>query len=168
MTYGQLLSPHTVSDWALCLVNDALTAANRDPVQRAYVAAGSVAWDDCCGMLVVAPERVYRSQSFPGEFADREICDNGWLVLNLLILLVRCVPVVDDRGRAPSQESLNDAYQNVLEDSAVVWNALQCVSMPDDWDKASLSQQFVGADGGCVGVETRVTIGVPQGKWGVC
>jgi hypothetical protein len=40
--------------------------------------------------------------------------------------------------------------------------------MPDDWDKAALSQQYVGADGGCVGVETRVTVGVPVGKWGVC
>ena len=167
MTYGQIRSPHTVSEWVLCLVRDALIAANRDDINRAYVAAGSVAWDDCCGMLVVAPERVYRSQSFPNEFADREICDNGWLVVNLVVLLVRCVPVVDDRGRAPSQVALDDAYQNILEDSAVVWNALQCASMPDDWDKAALSQQYVGADGGCVGVETRLTVGVPLGKWSI-
>lgn len=167
MNYGRIRSPHSVSEFVLCQVRDGLIAANRSDVQRAYVAAGAVAWDDCCGMLVVAPERVYRSQAFPAEFADREICDHGWLVLNLVVLLVRCVPVVDDRGRAPSQEALDDAYKNLLEDSAVVWNVLQCMSMPDDWDKAGLSQQFVGADGGCVGVESRLTVGVPVAKWGV-
>lgn len=167
MNYGTLRSPHTVADFILCQVKDALVAANRDDIQRAYVAAGSIAWDDCCGMLVVAPERVYRSQAFPAEFGDREICDLGWLVLNLVVLLVRCVPVVDDRGRAPSQDALDDSYKSLLEDSAVVWNALQCMSMPDEWDKGLLSQQFVGADGGCVGVESRLTVGVPISKWGV-
>lgn len=158
-------SPHSVATWLLCEVRDALLNNNREPIQRAYVAAGSVAWDDCCGMLVVAPERVYRSQLFPNEFADREICDLGWLNLNLVVLLVRCVPVVDDRGRAPSQEALDAAYKNILEDSAVVWNTLQCMTMPDEWDRAGLSQSFVGADGGCIGVESRITIGIPQAKW---
>jgi hypothetical protein len=131
-------SPHYVANWFVCRVNDELVNANRSPVQRAYVAAGQVAWDDCCGMLVGAPERIYRSQVFPGEFVEREICDLGWLNMDLL-----------------------------LEDAGVVWNAIQCAELPDDWEKASLSQTFVGADGGCVGVETRVTVGVPQSKWGV-
>lgn len=168
MTNDVQRSPHTVANWVLCLVENQLKAANREPVNRSHVAAGNIAWDDCCGMLVVAPERVFRSQQFPTEFADREICDLGWLNLSLLVLLVRCVPVVDDRGRAPSPEALDAAYKSLLEDSAVVWNALQCASMPDDWEKANLTQQFVGADGGCIGVETRFTIGVPQSKWGVC
>lgn len=162
-----LRSVHSVANWVLCRVQDELTNANRDDVQRAYVAAGSVAWDDCCGMLVVAPERVYRSQVFPGEFTEREICDYGWLNVDLIVLLVRCVPTVDDRGRAPSQQALDDAYRSLLDDSAVVWNALQCADLPDDWEKASLSQTFVGADGGCVGVESRIIVGVPQSKWGV-
>lgn len=160
-------SPHYVANWFVCRVNDELVNANRSPVQRAYVAAGQVAWDDCCGMLVAAPERIYRSQIFPGEFAEREICDLGWLNIDLVLLLVRCVPTVDDRGRAPSQAALDDAYKTLLEDAGVVWNAVQCADLPDDWEKASLSQTFVGADGGCVGVETRVTVGVPQSKWGV-
>lgn len=160
-------SAHSVANWVLCAIRDDLTQANREPVQRAYVAAGQVAWDDCCGMLVVAPERVFRSQAFPAEFTDREICDHGWLVIDFVALLVRCVPVVDDRGRAPSHEALDSSYKLLLEDAAVIWNTMQCVSLPDDWEKASLSQTFVGADGGCVGVETRFTIGVPQAKWGL-
>lgn len=168
MTYGRVWSPHSVADFVLCAVNDGLIRANREEVQRAYVAAGQVAWDNCCGMLVTAPERVYRSIVFPSEFTEREICDSGWLNVDLLVLLVRCVPVVDDRGRAPSQEALGEAYKNVIDDSAVVWNVLQCLVMDDDWEKANLSQQFVGAEGGCVGVETRLTIGVPMSKWGIC
>lgn len=168
MNYGATRSPHSVADFVLCEVRNGLVQANRDDIQRAYVAAGQVAWDDCCGMLVVAPERVYRSVVFPGEFNEREICDLGWLNVDLVVLLVRCVPVVDDRGRAPSQHALDESYKSLLEDSAVVWNVLQCLFMPDEWEKANLSQQFVGADGGCVGVETRLTIGVPVSKWGVC
>lgn len=162
-----LRSVHSVADWFLCLVNDELVNANRQEVQRAYVAAGQVAWDDCCGMLVVAPERVYRSQSFPTEFIGQEVCDTGWLNIGLVVLLVRCIPTVDDRGRAPSGKALDDAYQMILEDAGVVWNALQCAELPDDWQKANLSQGFVGAEGGCVGVETRIIVGVPQTKWGV-
>lgn len=160
-------SPHYVADWFVCLINDELANANRDAVQRSYVAAGQIAWDDCCGMLVVAPERVYRSQIFPTEFVDREICDRGWLNLDLLILLVRCVPTVDDRGRAPSQTQLDQAYKKILDDAGVVWNAVQCAGLPDEWEKAGLSQAFVGADGGCIGIETRVTVGIPQSRWGV-
>ncbi len=162
-----LRSVHSVATWFLCRVEEELVNANRDEVQRAYVAAGQVAWDDCCGMLVVAPERVYRSQVFPGEFAEREVCDTGWLNVDLVVMLVRCVPTVDDRGRAPSKEALDEAYKRVLEDAGVVWNALQCADLPDDWEKALLSQTFVGADGGCVGVESRMIVGVPQSKWGV-
>lgn len=162
-----LRSVHSVADWFLCHVQAELRNANRDDVKRAYVGAGSVAWDDCCGTLVVAPERVYRSQVFPGEFVDREVCDSGWLNVDLMVMLLRCVPTVDDRGRVPSNDALDEAYKRFLEDAGIVWNALQCAQLPDDWEKAMLSQTFVGADGGCVAVESRMIVGVPQSKWGV-
>jgi len=166
MTNGRLRSAHSVADFVLCAVQNGLTQANSAPIQRTYVAAGAIAWDDCCGMLVTAPERIYRSISFPAEFAEREICDLGWLNIDLLVLLVRCVPVVDNMGRAPTSDALNEAYKETLADSAVIWNVLQCLAMPDDWEKASLSQAFIGADGGCVGIESRITIGIPQTRWG--
>lgn len=158
-------SPHTIANWALCLVGDALINANRPEVQRAYVAAGQVAWDDCCGMLVAAPERTYRSVEFPVEFTAEEDCYLGVIVVELVVLLVRCVPTVDDRGRAPAAEALDAAYRSLLDDAAVVWNALICADLYDEWQRANLSQTFVGADGGCIGVETRVTIGVPWTRW---
>jgi hypothetical protein len=160
-------SAQSVSNWLLCLIDEALVQAGRDKINRAYVAAGQIAWDDCCGMLVVGPERVYRSVQFPNEATGPEYCDKGDLTLDLVVVLVRCVPVVNDRGQAPSAKDLNDAYQNILEDGAIVWNSIDCAELPLDWQRANLSQTFVGAQGGCIGVETRVTIGLSQKVWSI-
>jgi hypothetical protein len=116
-------------------------------------------------MLVVAPERVYRSIAFPAEATERELCFGGSLVVELVVLLVRCVPTVDERGRAPSSERLDDAYRSLLEDAAVVWDSIICCELPGEWERAAVSQTFVGAEGGCVGVETRVVIGLEQSRW---
>jgi hypothetical protein len=160
-------SAHGVATWALCCARDALLNADREPVQRAFVAAGQVAWDDCCGMLVAAPERVFRTLEFPNENSTEEVCFGGHLAVEVVVLLVRCVPTVDERGRAPSSEALDAAYRSLIEDSAIVWNAAVCCDLPDDWVRASVSQTFVGAQGGCIGSETRFIIGIPQQRWAI-
>ena len=165
MTHAVLRSPHAMADWWLCVVREALTGHSRDPIGRAYVAAGAIAWDDCCGMLVVAPESVYRSVTFPTENTDEENCYAGDIAMNLLILLVRCVPVVDDRGRAPSGEALDGAYRNLMDDAAVIWNAVTCVDLPESWMRSGVRQSFVGANGGCIGIETRLTVGLDYTNW---
>lgn len=158
-------SAHQVANAILCCVQDAMVNANRPQLSRAYVAAGEIAWDDCCGQLVVAPVRMYRSAAFPAEDGERYLCTTGVLSVELLVLLMRCVPTVDDRGRAPTSKQLDDAYKSLLDDAAVIWNAVICCDLDEDWDRANLSQTFVGAEGGCVGVETRITIGVELGAW---
>lgn len=160
-------SAHAVGDFLLCCVQDALVQNDRDPITTSYVAAGQIAWDDCCGMLVVAPERIYRSISFPDEATGMEYCYDGTIAHEMLVLLVRCAPTVDSSGRAPTQAALNEAYQSLMEDAAVVWNALVCCDLPDDWQRANVSQQFTGADGGCIAVETRLIIGIPQLIWSI-
>ena len=114
------VSAFDVADYWLGVVHDGLVECDRDPISLAYVAAGEIAWDNCCGMLVVAPERIYRSQVFPTENGNEELCFGGYLVVDLLVLIVRCVPTVDDRGRAPSQAALQAAYRTLIEDAAVV------------------------------------------------
>lgn len=165
MTLSQ--STVDVSSFFLETTLAALADCGREPVSTAYIASGQVAWDDCCGTLIVAPERVYRSQTFPAEFVDLELCDGGYLVIELVVLLLRCVPVVDDRGRAPSAAALGAAYQSLLDDAAVVYNAVTC-PIPDYWMRATPTQTFVGAEGGCIGVETRVRIGLEQEEWAIC
>lgn len=161
-------SSHDIAAWLLATVQNALVDCDREPINRAYVAAGQIAWDDCCGMLVVAPERVFKSARFPEQNADEELCWGGYLAIDFLVLLVRCVPVVDDRGRAPSAAALQSAYKELIEDAAVVYNA--CISpLPyEEWERALPTQTFVGAEGGCIAVETRLTLGIPQDLWGIC
>lgn len=158
-------SSYSVSNWLLCEITAALSNCGREPFGRTFVGAGLIAWDDCCGMLVVSPERVYRYQAFPAELNDLEDCYGGDIAVNLVALAVRCVPTVDDRGRAPSVADLDAAYKEILEDAAVIWGAVSNCDLPDEWLRSSVSQAFVGADGGCIGVETRVTIGLPQRAW---
>lgn len=165
MTLSQ--SALDVAQWLLATSELALSDCGREPISRSYVAAGDIAWDDCCGMLVVAPERVYRSQTFPAEATDEEICFGGYIAVDYVVLVVRCVPTVTDQGRAPSVSSLQAAYDSILEDAAVIYNAVTG-DLPDYWVRSSVAQTFVGAQGGCIGVETRLTIGIEQGRWSIC
>lgn len=156
-------SPYTVAATVLAAAESALNVCER-PVRMAYVAAGVVAWDDCCGMLVAAPERDYRTAQFPLEGPDPLGCYDGLIAVDVVVLCVRCVPVLDDKGRSPTAAALDEAYRGVLEDAAVVWNAM-VTGLPDEWSTSGLSQTWVGAEGGCVGTETRITIGVDEETW---
>ena len=155
------------AEWLRATSELALVNCEREPINRSYVAAGQIAWDDCCGMLVVAPERVYRSQIFPQEDTSEEICFDGLIAVQYVVLLVRCVPTVDNAGRAPSEAALQAAYEELLGDAAVIYNAV-CAPLPGDWQRSNPAQTFVGAQGGCIGVETRVTLGFEQSQWAIC
>lgn len=157
-------SPLTVASELLTLARDALDACDAEPLNRVHVAAGLVAWDDCCGMLVAAPERVYRTASFPIEGPDAAGCFDGLIAVDCVVLLVRCVPVLDDRGNPPSVGALQDAYASILWEAGVIWNALRMVDV-DAWETTGEAQTFVGAEGGCIGVETRITVGIDQEQW---
>ena len=162
------VTPLTVCTELLQLVESALVSCGSEPLNRVHVAAGAVAWDDCCGMLVVGPERIYRSMSFPAEAPEETSCWSGLIALDVVVLLVRCVPVVDNRGHPPTVPVLDAAYGGFLADAAIVWNALASPGLPGEWERANLNQSFVGADGGCIGVETRLTVGIQAGLWGIC
>lgn len=158
------MGPEAVCLEGLNYALTALTANNRPALNRVHVAAGLVAWDDCCGMLVAAPERVFRTGRFPIEGPDPMGCFDGLIAVNLVVLLMRCIPVLDNRGNAPSVSELDAAYRAVMTDSAIVWNALSG-PWPTEWETSGLNQMFVGAEGGCIGVETRLVVGVPYELW---
>lgn len=163
------ISPSTfdVAQWVQQTSLTALADCGREAISTTYVGSGAIAWDDCCGTLVVVPERVFRSQEFPGEDTNEVICFDGLIAIELNVVLLRCVPVVDDRGRAPSESSLQLAYEKLLGDAAVIYNALTS-QFPDYWERTNPAQTFVGAQGGCIGVETRFTIGIEQSQFGIC
>lgn len=145
-------------------VKDALEACGSDPIEASYVAAGLIAWDSCCGLLVVGPERVYRSAAFPVEGTTDYVCETSTIVVSIVVLLLRCVPTIDDRGKAPSPAALSAAHGKVLNDAAVIWNTVTG-ELPEGWQRANVDQGFVGAQGGCIGVETRLSVGLAQDAW---
>jgi len=146
---------------------DALVECDRPEPKTCYVGAGQVAYDDCCGMLVVSPESVFRWTTFPIAETDAERCVGGFLGVNVLATLVRCVPTQTATGRAPQPSALDAAYTGLLEDAAVIWTRATGL-LPEGWERSSVTQVFAGPGGGCVGVETRFTIGLEQDQWLCC
>ena len=129
---------------------------------------GQIAWDDCCGQLVVTPELVFRSDVFPSEMTGDEQCDIWDVGVNLLVSLNRCVPGPDDMGRPPSAMALQTAHESILRDAAIIWATVEA-PFPDsyEWERALLRQTILGGFGGCVAVETRFTLGVSSVMWQV-
>ena len=161
-TYG----PFELCEWMRGLILAELDECARPAITTTYSGVGIVAWDDCCGQLVVSPERIYRTTTFPGETAEPEYCCfGGTIAVPLLATLVRCVPVPDDRGRPPKADALAAAHKAILDDAAVVWQAVSRPAMPNEWERAIVSQSFIGAEGGCISIETRLTVGVEAAQW---
>lgn len=171
-------TPLTVCSAVLAYVQSALERSGR-PVGVAMVAVGGVVLDDCCmGALYVAPERFFKTTDpFPLELGLRglggtEVCEEAPIALELVVSLFRCIPVLDDQGNAPSVDEQTAAYADILTDAATVWNEVNGVPILGDdgygdsqWLRARVSQTFVPAEGGCLGIETRLTLGVGQSGW---
>lgn len=162
MSYTQF----DLCEWLLGGILAELDACSSEPITTAYSGAGLVAWDDCCGQLVVTPERVYRTQEFPIEDTTDERCSGGTIAVQLLATLVRCVPSPDDSGNPPNSAALSAAHKRILDDGAICWQAMSSPLDPDlEWERAGLAQTIVGGEGGCIAIESRVTIGVEANVW---
>ena len=151
-------------DWRADILAQ-MTADGRAAIPTSYSGVGTAAWDDVCGQLVVSPERVYRSVQFPLDAVEAENCYVGQVAVDLLCTLVRCVPVLDDLGRPPSPDALSGAHRAILEDAASIWRAVSQPLVDPEHERASVTQLFVGGEGGAVGVETRWTIGLDAVDW---
>lgn len=167
-------TPYSVAAAILAHVKDALLAAESAPITTEFVAAGQIAFDDCCGTLVVMPELVQESgYPFPSPRDPRLPCPQPMIQVDVLVLLVRCVPVLDDSGNPPTAAEQDAAFQAILRDAAIVWNALvvdTAVLGADPygdplWERANASQGMQAPSGGCIGIETRVSYGIPQDLW---
>lgn len=166
-------SPYTVAAAVLATVADALEACGRAP-GVSLVAAGGIIVDDCCvGRLTVAPERTYRSiDPFPTEAGPDASCAGGMIGVDLVIRFDECIRVLTDAGEAPPVAEQQAAYQSVLEAAAIIWTAAVSRELLGDdaagdplWERANVTQLYVGIEGGCIGSETRLTLGIPMSLW---
>lgn len=158
--------PFELCEYWRTLILAEMTADARRTITTTYSGAGVVSFDDPCGQLVVSPERIFRYVVFPIEATDEEQCNQGHIAVDLLCTLVRCVPVMDDRGRPPAPAALSLANANVLADSQSIWEAVSNpIPVAKEWSRALVDQTFIGGDGGAIAVETRWTIGLEEAVW---
>tara|TARA_R110002167_G_scaffold12153_2_gene52069 strand:+ start:202 stop:699 length:498 start_codon:yes stop_codon:yes gene_type:complete len=162
MSYG----PFKFCEYWRELIIAEMFADARPPITTTYSGVGVVSFDDPCGQLVVSPERIFRYVVFPIEATDEEQCNQGHIGVDLLCTLVRCVPVMDERGRPPTPAALSLAHASVLDDSQSIWEAVSApIPVAKEWSRALVDQTFIGGDGGTIAVETRWTIGLNEAVW---
>ncbi|MFJ8852370.1 hypothetical protein [Streptomyces sp. NPDC102437] len=182
---------HDLAEAVLGCVCAALDAAAEEipgqpgcPECRACVIPGQAAWDSCdaeqgCGgaggapgQLTVNVARIYpAAQGFPAE--DRTVqgvrgCTPAPLTaVELVITLLRCAPVMDEDGCPPSCEEQTEAARILHVDMATVYSALWCCLSglgPHPRKPYRFlvgGQRTIGPEGGCVGLEQRVTVALP-------
>lgn len=167
---GELLAenPVAVAEVMLSRVREALEAcATSVEINESYVVLGDLVWDDCCGILAAAPLRTFSSRQFPTPAQDVTNCTSSQLCVELVVILLHCAPQMDDQGNPPSVADMVASSTATANDAAVVYNTLAVADLPEGWERANVEQTFQ-AEGGCVAVDTRITIGLPQMDWCAC
>jgi hypothetical protein len=143
---------------------------------------GEVVWDGCdggcgattggTGQLSVSVSGTYASSAgrFPAQdtqVRDARVCLAPLLAVEYAVTLLRCAPVADPQtGCPPSCEALSASASQVHADLFTLHQALLCCT-PQTSDVRN-GRQFVmgrsrvlGPEGGCVGIEQRVTVALP-------
>lgn len=101
------------------------------PVAYASVVHGTPVWDECCeGFLYVGVERTTPTDTFPGASTAPTNCDID-LAVTVSIGILRCAPVMDSNGNAPSADELTAFTKEMIRDKSIIYNVL--VSHDPDW-----------------------------------
>lgn len=178
------LAVHELAEDILACVCVALDQAAMDvpgqpgcPTCRSCLTPGAASWDGCedpCqpaaevgGQLTVNVARIYPTTAFPVEDRDvrglRGCTLPTYTAVELVITLLRCAPGPTEDGCPPSCEDLAAAARVLHVDMVAVYNALLCC-LPDTAPTPRGRRYVIGGsktlgpEGGCVGLEQRVTV----------
>lgn len=142
---------------------------------RACVVPGAIAWDAGeCGLLAVSLVQVNPSNEFPiTETASLGNCTPALEVAEIVLQVMRCAPGIGEAsdqlgGLAPSCDDLDASAQvttadahEILVAATTYLNGLRYDLEVIDWLPGSVAT--VGPEGGVVGNEFRVMVGLPYG-----
>ena len=143
------------------------------PDRICLVVPGTIAWDKCqCGQLALTVNRFYWASSVTlqqqSDFGGSSDCGLPFLVMDVTVSIARCAPTGDVKNElAPSCQELQDAARVWHEDAQAVRLGAGCClkAMEDEGDISGfglIEQKAVGPEGGCVGSDLRVLIGLPN------
>ena len=134
---------------------------------RTFISAGPPVWDleACCsdGQLTIHTDRLYVHGNFPSEQGLVNVCVAP-LAAEMTITLLRCFPSVKDDGRAPTHDELGAASERIYEDLYVLTRCIICNLSSRGRSQKSVfrGSRIVGPNGGCVGVELKFVIELPD------
>lgn len=166
-TYTPLGHYINVTGIAEC-ITERLTLTEAGVPNRVCIYPGDVAWDECeCGMLALTTTRIFGSETFPNEGVSGVALSNcglPWMVANVEISILRCVPSVQTGKRPPSCAQLGAATQTMYTDAFAVWQGTLCcllemksLGMVAEYNFAA--QTFTGPQGLCAGSTLSVNLG---------
>ena len=147
-------APSTVHSTALAVLKGG-AAALSNAVSQAYVSPGAeVAWDECCaGHLYVRVVSV--TPVFGPRAADGNPCSIRYWQAILALGTLRCVEVVDDRGRGPRPYDLTADAAVLHQDMADLGAFLTSGTNASDMEWSAQ-----GPEGGCVSGEWTFSVKV--------
>lgn len=142
-----------------------------NPIPRVCVVPGEIAWDDCqCDMLAASVQRWGLSDNFPSDgFTPGENrstpCNIPWIVGQVVIQLIRCMPTPQGTEVAVPCSSLAAAAEQLVFDAYVILtNVLATLCDLQDRDVIVDyligEERSVGPQGDCGGVELTVSFAV--------
>lgn len=91
---------------------------------RAFVSPGTPVWD-CCDQIAIHPPLIQQGGTAPGGLAAGKRHLTGTINhVTLLGTATRCIPTIDDLGRAPTPDALQASAEQLNADGWALWNHL--------------------------------------------
>jgi hypothetical protein len=121
-----------------------------DPFCRTGVVAGQVAWDDCCTCGDGDGQLWARMSEWAPDPEFTQPGPTGCLQPSLLVVEVgalRCIPVLDSQGKAPSAAEEAAAAARTYLDAQLISKGVLCCVPARTW----LGWSPLGYEGGCGG-----------------
>lgn len=172
-------SPAAIVTGVGACVVDALgqTPAGAPCRQCLLLPTATIPWDGCdceCeqapGQVAQAITSIWSSDQFPTQFVGNfKQCGPHFTVVQVLLSVVRCVPVLNEQGVPPSCADELAAAITLENDRTAVRQALACcladlaAALPPTIRAYNIGPTVtVGESGGCAGVETVYQFSVPS------
>lgn len=122
------------------------------PVGRVGAVHGAVVWDECCeGFLFIRVVNTSLTTAFPQASQVPTNCSSTLATLVELGIL-RCAPVLDNNGLAPSAQAQSDFAREMIRDKSILYDVL--MSHNPDWSNFPIvitSWTPLDIEGGCGG-----------------
>lgn len=146
------LSPQGLYDFTFEVLRVVRNALDPLPAKAFLNPGGPVPWDECCDgqawVRIVSMTPLRQRGVGPTSAA----CIVGWQVV-LAAGVLRCIEVIDDAGRAPTDVEMTRDAAQMISDAASLLQALACSDLP----LALGAWAPLGAEGGCAGGEVQMT-----------